>query len=68
MPKVRNMVLALAAAALLSFAMTGHAQAPKPAVANAAYAKATFAGGCFWCMEHPFDRSEERRVGKECRL
>lgn len=19
------------------------------------YAKATFAGGCFWCMEHPFD-------------
>jgi len=23
------------------------------AVAN--YEKATFAGGCFWCMEHPFD-------------
>ena len=20
------------------------------------YAKATFAGGCFWCMEHPFDQ------------
>lgn len=20
------------------------------------YKKATFAGGCFWCMEHPFDR------------
>lgn len=25
--------------------------------ANApAYATATFAGGCFWCMEHPFDQ------------
>jgi peptide-methionine (S)-S-oxide reductase len=22
---------------------------------SGAYAKATFAGGCFWCMEHPFD-------------
>ena len=26
-------------------------QSPDPA----AYAKAAFAGGCFWCMEHPFD-------------
>lgn len=22
------------------------------------YATATFAGGCFWCMEHPFDQLE----------
>lgn len=26
-------------------------QSPAPAE----YAKAAFAGGCFWCMEHPFD-------------
>jgi peptide-methionine (S)-S-oxide reductase len=26
--------------------------------ANPALAKATFAGGCFWCMQGPFDRLE----------
>ena len=26
-----------------------------PAYADQATARATFAGGCFWCMEHPFD-------------
>ena len=29
-----------------------------PATATADSAKATFAGGCFWCMEHPFDKLE----------
>ena len=26
-----------------------------PGMANAALVKATFAGGCFWCMEPPYD-------------
>jgi peptide-methionine (S)-S-oxide reductase len=29
-----------------------------PAAAQTALAKATFAGGCFWCMEPPFDKLE----------
>jgi peptide-methionine (S)-S-oxide reductase len=50
---IRNVLLALSASLLLG-ATAVHAQAAKPA-ANPAYAKAIFAGGCFWCMEHPFD-------------
>ena len=30
--------------------------APDKAAAGAKLAKATFAGGCFWCMESPFER------------
>ena len=58
MPNVRTAVLVIAAALLFGGAALTQAQAPKPAAkpaAGAGYAKAIFAGGCFWCMEHPFD-------------
>jgi peptide-methionine (S)-S-oxide reductase len=60
MPKVRNATLVFAATLLLGLAAISQAQAPKAAAkpgANATgYAKATFAGGCFWCMEPPYDK------------
>lgn len=31
---------------------------PMRSFAQDSYAKATFAGGCFWCMEHPFEKLE----------
>ncbi len=51
--------LLLTAAGALAAAALDHTHAPaaKPAkpAAGAKLAKATFAGGCFWCMEPPFD-------------
>ena len=38
---------------LLILVGVGHAAAPSPD--SAPTAKATFAGGCFWCMEPPYD-------------
>jgi len=48
------MVFILAAT---SFALAANPTAPPKPAATAAkqLQKATFAGGCFWCMEHPFD-------------
>src|SRR5258706_14998078 len=31
---------------------------PAPAARPEGLAKATFAGGCFWCMQPPFDKLE----------
>jgi peptide-methionine (S)-S-oxide reductase len=44
------------AAIFLFLGGTLHAAAPSPG--SAATAKATFAGGCFWCMEPPYDELE----------
>jgi peptide-methionine (S)-S-oxide reductase len=47
-------IAAVAVAALAALATSGHAaptRTPKPGLA-----RATFAGGCFWCMEGPFDK------------
>jgi peptide-methionine (S)-S-oxide reductase len=46
----------IAISALLSVLALAVADAQVPAVKPAATAKATFAGGCFWCMEPPFDK------------
>ena len=60
MLKVREAALVFSAALLLGLATISQAQAPKPATKPAAatpgYAKAVFAGGCFWCMEPPYDK------------
>lgn len=45
---------ALRALVALPLALAALAASP-PSAAQTELAKATFAGGCFWCMEHPFD-------------
>ena len=44
--------------AAILFALGGMAHAAVPGAGGAATAKATFAGGCFWCMEPPYDELE----------
>ena len=48
-------VLALAAALVASGAAAAQGPAQQPA-GSPPLAKATFAGGCFWCMEPPYDK------------
>jgi len=45
----------LSFACCLAITAQAYGQAAKPA-AQPATAKATFAGGCFWCMEPPYDK------------
>src|SRR5438034_2018612 len=52
---MRSTILYLAAAATLA-AISGPAMAQTGGGPRPQLATATFAGGCFWCMESPFDK------------
>jgi peptide-methionine (S)-S-oxide reductase len=45
-------------AAVLAFTSGVNAKEMTMELSNKGYEKATFAGGCFWCMEPPFDKLE----------
>jgi peptide-methionine (S)-S-oxide reductase len=54
MRMTRSGFTATLAGLLLGVALTAAAAGPE--AGNKATATATFAGGCFWCMVHPFDQ------------
>jgi len=49
---------ALLGVAVLGWSGAGTATEAAAPASDAAVARATFAGGCFWCMEPPFDQLE----------
>jgi len=58
MKRVRQilMIAALVLAAVAAAAGAGAAEERTMKPVHANFQKATFAGGCFWCMEPPFDK------------
>ena len=56
MKAAKWLALLWGAALALALPASSWAQAQPGAMAKAAIAKATFAGGCFWCMEEAFDK------------
>ncbi len=54
--KARNFfILLLVSALFVTGSKTEVHGESNQTVSSSGLAKATFAGGCFWCMEHPFD-------------
>lgn len=56
--KTFTLYLPIILGAMLIFAAAVRSEADHPPKDNTGLAKATFAGGCFWCMEPPFEKKD----------
>ena len=59
-----QMGLVFASVGLLMFASVAFARGGEGAASGPILEKATFAGGCFWCMEPAFDKLRWRQIGR----